>query len=84
MKRKAHKKKIGETKAAESAIRKIAEREGVSVDSVRKHIQLAMLNGLCSNDPQIKAFWDRVPRTSTVPTPEELITYLSKSIVRRD
>ena len=35
-------------KSAQSAIKKIADRDGVSVDYVRKQIQLAMLNGLSS------------------------------------
>ncbi len=70
-------------KAAETAIRKIAEREGVSTEYVRKQMQVAMLNGLCSTDPKIKAFWDAVPRDKEVPTPEEFITYISLKIKRK-
>ena len=36
---------------ARNTIKKLDERDGVSVDYVRKHMQLAMLNDLCSTDP---------------------------------
>lgn len=68
---------------AENAIRKIAERDGVSTEYVRKQIQIAMLNGLCSTDPKIKAFWDAVPCEKDIPTPEELILYISEMVRRK-
>lgn len=68
-------------KAAESAIQKIAEQEGVSIEYVRKQIQVAMLNGLSSKDPKIKAFWNSVPREADIPTPEEFITYVSQKVI---
>lgn len=69
---------------AENAIRKIAERESVSTEYVRKQMQLAMINGLCSTDPKVKAFWAAVPRENEVPTPEELIIYISETIKRKN
>lgn len=68
---------------AENAIMKIAEREGVSAEYVKKQIQIAMLNGLCSTDPKIKAFWDAVPCEKVIPTPEELILYISETVRRK-
>jgi hypothetical protein len=65
---------------AEKAIIKIAERDGVTTEYVRKQIQLAMINGLCSTDPKIKAFWDSIPREKDIPTPEELIIHVSGMI----
>ena len=70
--------------AADRALRKIAEREGVTVDSVRRQIQIAMINGLSSTDPKVKAFWDSIPRENEIPTPEELILYISGTIVHKD
>lgn len=70
-------------RVAENAIRKIAEREGVTVESARKHMQIAMINGLCSTNPKVKAFWDSIPREKEVPTPEELIIYVSETIKRK-
>ena len=67
----------------ENAIRKIAERDSVSPEYVRKQMQIAMLNGLCSTDPKVKAFWDTVPRKKDIPTPEELILYISETIRRK-
>lgn len=68
---------------AENAIRKIAEREGVSTEFVRKQMQIAMINGLCSTDPKVKAFRAAVPRGKEVPAPEELIIYISETIKRK-
>ena len=67
-------------KSAQSAIKKIADRDGVSVDYVRKQIQLAMLNGLSSTDPQVKGYWNSIPRNGEIPTPEELIIYVAETV----
>lgn len=68
---------------AENAIRTIAEREGVTIEYVRKQMQIAMINGLCSTDPKIKAFWNSIPRKMDIPTPEELIMYVSGMIKKK-
>lgn len=68
---------------AEDAIKKIAKRDGVSVEYVRKQMQIAMLNGLCSTDPKIKEFWDSIPREGDIPTPEELILYTAGIVKHR-
>jgi plasmid stability protein len=59
--------------SAEKALKIFAAREGISVEEVRKHIQLAMLSGLASTDPTVQANWAGIPCTGNVPTPEELI-----------
>lgn len=69
--------------AAEKALQIIAKREGISVDHVRKHIQLAMLNGLVSNDPQIQTNWACIPRQGGVPTPEELVAACAVKIKKK-
>jgi hypothetical protein len=68
---------------AENAIRRIAERERVSTEHVRKQMQIGMINGLCSTDPKVKAFWAAIPCEKEVPTPEELIVYISGTIKRK-
>jgi hypothetical protein len=75
--------KTGKLIVAENAIRKIAEREDVSTEYVRKQMQIAMINGLCSTDPKVKAFWDAVPCEKDIPTPEELILYISETVRRK-
>ncbi|MEA4911675.1 MAG: hypothetical protein VB092_03550 [Oscillospiraceae bacterium] len=62
---------------AGKAIRTIAMREGVAVEEVRKQIKLAMLAGLCSQDPVIQARWKKVPCKGDAPMPEELIIYIA-------
>lgn len=69
---------------AENAIKKIAKQEDVSTEYVRKQMQIAMINGLCSADPKVKAFWASVPREKEIPTPEELIIYISENIKHKD
>ena len=44
-------------KIAEDAIRKIAADSGESVESVRRNIQIAMVNGLASTDADVQRFW---------------------------
>jgi hypothetical protein len=70
-------------KLAENAIRKIAKRDGVSVEYVRGQMKIAMLNGLCSTDPKAKVFWDSVPHKGQVPTPENFILHTSGFVKKR-
>lgn len=65
---------------AENAIDQIAKREGVSVEHIKTEMKIAMINGLCSNDPKVKSFWDSIPRKDAVPTPEEFIAFTAKII----
>lgn len=67
-------------KVAENSIKKIAEKEGVTVEQVRTQMKIAMLNGLCSDDPKIKAYWQSIPREGEVPTPEEFIAFTAGSV----
>ena len=65
---------------AEKAIRIIAMREGVTVEEVRNQMKLAMLAGLCNQDPAVQARWKKIPCKGGLPTPEELITYLATHV----
>lgn len=65
---------------AQNAIKKIAKRDGVSVNYVRKQMKISMLNGLSSTDPQIKQFWDSIPNEGEISTPEELIIYIAEIV----
>ena len=65
---------------ARSAIKQIADREGVSVSEVRREIQAAIDEGMKSTDKSIQAYWSRIPRKGTKPTPEEVIDFIAKSI----
>ncbi len=60
--------------------RKIAKKNGVSVQEVRREMQAAITEAYTDplNDNEItKAYQNRVPRKGEIPTPEELLRYLS-------
>ena len=67
---------------AKSAIKQIADREGISVSEVRREIQAAIDEGMKSTDKSVQAYWSRIPRKGTKPTPEEVIDFMAKSIKR--
>ena len=62
-------------RAAEEAIRKTAEKEGVSVEYVRNEITIAIKSSMQSPDPTIQAQWQAIPCVGEIPTPEEFIAY---------
>lgn len=39
-----------------------------------------MLNGLCSSNSNVKAFWDSIPHEKEVPSPDELIIYIAEIV----
>lgn len=68
---------------AEATIRKIALREGITVEEVRTEMKKAMLIGLCSQDPAIREKWKKIPCKGDIPTPEELIVYMAQHVKER-
>lgn len=62
-------------KRAEDALRQIARRENTNVETVRKHIQLAIISGMTNPDPAVQAAWSKIPHEGEYPTPEEVIAY---------
>ena len=62
---------------AEEAIRILAMRDGLAIEEVREQMELAMAEGLGSEDPRIRARWEEIPRKGGTPIPEELIGYLA-------
>lgn len=65
---------------AAKSIERIAQRDHTTPEMVRKHIQTAMINGLISEDPQVRAMWAQIPHAGEVPTPEEVIAHFSSQI----
>lgn len=68
---------------AENAIRTIAKRDGVSVETVRANMTGAMITGLCDPDPKVQARWKSIPCKGELPTPEELIVFLANESLER-
>lgn len=62
------------------AILKMAKEKGISVDEIRKEIQIAIDIGMASSDPVAKEHWAKMSHNGNPPTPEEVITYLSKNV----
>jgi len=68
--------------SAHRALEQIAEKNNTTVEEVRKQIKIAMINGLVSDDPRQKAYWQSIPCEGDVPTPEEFIAYTA-DVVRK-
>lgn len=62
---------------AEKIYQQVAIQNHTTVDKVKKEIKLAMLVGMCNKDPAVQKRWNEVSHGGEVPTPEELLIYLS-------
>ena len=62
---------------AERALKKLAQKEGVSVETVRREIENAIAAAQRRTDPQAQKFWKSVPCKGERPTPEEVIVYIA-------
>lgn len=63
-----------DTAKAKKALKKLAKQKGVSVESVRHEIEIAITEGMKSPEPQAQSFWKYIPCKGRKPTPEEVIT----------
>lgn len=59
----------------------VAEKEGVSVEEVRREIQLAIDDAMKNPDPKIQEQWRRIPKKGKKPTPEEVIEFIGKTAI---
>lgn len=73
----AYKMKHMTKEKAEQIYRRVAVRHQTSVDNVKKQIKLTMIAGMCSQDSEIQKKWNEIPHVGDVPTPEELLIFLS-------
>lgn len=65
---------------AEKIYQQIAIKNHTTVDKVKKEIKLAMLIGMSNQDPAIQKRWAEIPHDGDVPSPEELLIYLSACV----
>ena len=63
---------------AQAALMKVAEKEGVSLETVCNEIGIAIKEAMANGDAHAKALWANCPHIGENPTPEETIVYLSK------
>lgn len=61
---------------AERVLEKLALKEGVPIEHIREKIQEAIDMAIADPDPDVRQFWDAVPREGDYPSPEELLCYL--------
>ena len=63
--------------------RELAKKHGVSVEEVRKEIQVALADAYTdplNNNEITKAYQNRVPCQGEIPTPEEMVRYLAGKV----
>jgi len=65
------------SKKIKRSLKKLAERDGVSVEEVRRQIELAITSAQDNPDPKIQAFWNSIPRKGDKLTPEEVIAHIA-------
>lgn len=62
------------------AFKKIAEKEGVTVEEVREEIKKAIDVAMQSDDPAVKLYWKNICNYGKVPTPEEVVIYIAEQV----
>lgn len=67
------------TRKAKKILKEIARQEGVSLTTVYEEINTAIQIGISDSDSQAHTYWQKLFPGQT-PTPEELITILSKEV----
>ena len=67
---------------ANNAVQKIAEKENISVEEVRREMKLAITEGLRSADPDVREMWKMIPCKGDTPEPEEVITWVVERLRR--
>jgi hypothetical protein len=68
---------------AERALRKLAERERVTVGFIRAKIQEAIDIGMSNPDPDIQRFWKSIPHQGDRPTPEDVICFMGERVTTK-
>lgn len=63
------------------ALKKIAKKEGVSVEEVYREMQIAINMAYANPDPAVQAAWENIPMPSGAPRPEDVIAYCVEKLV---
>lgn len=66
----------------EDIFKSIAYKNSVSVSEVKLHIENTALQGMMNPDPNIRFFWNCIPRKGSVPTAEEIVAHLADIAVK--
>jgi hypothetical protein len=72
-------KKEDMSKIVQKALKAVAKREGISVESVRREIENAVAAARKNNDPGVRALWEAVPvKDSEHLTGEDIVAFFVK------
>ncbi len=58
----------------------VARRNGVSLEEVRKHIQIAIDMAMNNPDPSVQKEWETMKFKGRKPTPEEFVVEMAKKV----
>ena len=72
---------ITKTKSkVERALQQVASQHGVSVESVKCEIEVALEHARASDDSRVQAQWAAISSKGAIPTTEEVLIYLTEVI----
>ncbi len=61
---------------AQKALKAVAKREGVSVERVRREMEIAINAARESDDPDVRALWEKIPmKNNGFITADDVIAY---------
>ena len=63
--------------SVKNVLKTVADNNGVSVETVRHEIEVAIAAARENTDPNVRAFWNDLPCKGETPTPEEVIAYIT-------
>lgn len=61
-------------------LKRIAKREGISVEEVYREIQVAIEMAYANPDPAVQAVWKNIPMPYGKPGPEDVIAYCVEKV----
>ena len=62
------------------AIEDLAAQNGVSVEEIRREIEIAIDAAIANPDPEAQKQWEQILKDGRKPTPEEFIEYMADKI----
>lgn len=69
-----------DTAKAKKTLKKLAKQKGVSEETVRHEIEIAIAEAMKSPEPQAQAFWKSIPHKGEQSTAEEVIAYIANVV----
>jgi hypothetical protein len=71
-------------KTVKKALKAVAKQEGVSVESVRRAIEIAIDAARQEGGPSVQAFWESMPTSDSGPmTAEDIVEYFAQMSMDR-